>query len=99
MSILEIYLDNSATTKVCREAADAMMDMLTNNYGNPSSIHKKGTEASRALENARSALSDALSCSKEEVYFTPGGTAGNNTAIFGAAALNKRRGNSSGCDQ
>lgn len=93
VSILEIYLDNSATTKVCREAADAMMDMLTNNYGNPSSIHKKGTEASRALENARSALSDALSCSKEEVYFTPSGTAGNNTAIFGAAALNKRRGN------
>lgn len=90
---LEIYLDNSATTKVCREAADAMMKMLTENYGNPSSLHKKGIEASKALENARQYIADALSCQKDEIYFTPSGTAANNTAIFGAVNANKRRGN------
>ena len=57
---LEIYLDNSATTKVCREAADAMMKMLTENYGNPSSLHSKGVEASKALENARQNIADVF---------------------------------------
>lgn len=90
---MEIYLDNSATTKVCREAADAMMKMLTDNYGNPSSLHRKGIEASKALENAREAVADALSASKDEIYFTPSGTVANNTAIFGAVNANKRKGN------
>lgn len=90
---MEIYLDSSATTRVCREAADAMMNMLLNNYGNPSSLHKKGTEASKALENARASVASALDASKEEIYFTNSGTTANNTAIFGAAYANKRRGN------
>lgn len=90
---MEIYLDNSATTRVCREAADKMTDMLMNNYGNPSSLHKKGIEASMALEKARGNLADALSCSKDEIYFTSSGTTANNTAIFGAVSANKRRGN------
>ncbi len=90
---MEIYLDNSATTKPCREATDAMIQMLTENYGNPSSLHKKGVEASKALENARTRLADALSCSKDEIFFTPSGTAANNTAIFGAVQSNKRKGN------
>ena len=90
---MEIYLDNSATTKVCREAADAMMKMLSDNYGNPSSLHRKGIEASKALENAREAVADALSVSKDEIYFTPSGTVANNTAIFGAVNANKRKGN------
>lgn len=90
---MEIYLDNSATTKVCREAADAMMTMLTSNYGNPSSLHKKGTEASRALERSREIVADALSASKDEIYFTNSGTTANNTAIFGAVSANRRKGN------
>jgi len=90
---LEIYLDNSATTKVCREAADSMMKMLTENYGNPSSLHKKGIEASVALEKARETVANALSCSKEEIFFTTSGTTANNTAIFGAVNANKRKGN------
>ena len=90
---LEIYLDNSATTKVCREAADAMMKMLTENYGNPSSLHSKGVEASKALENARQNIADALSCSKDEIFFTTSGTTANNTAIFGAVNANRRKGN------
>lgn len=90
---MEIYLDNSATTKVCREAADAMMKMLTENYGNPSSLHKKGVEASVSLEKARETVANALSCSKEEIFFTTSGTTANNTAIFGAVNTNKRKGN------
>lgn len=90
---MEIYLDNSATTRVCREAAEKMTDMLVNNYGNPSSLHKKGVEASTALEKARGYIADTLSCSKDEIYFTSSGTAANNTAIFGAVNANKRRGN------
>lgn len=90
---MEIYLDNSATTKVCREAADAMMKMLTENYGNPSSLHSKGVQASKALENARETLANALSCSKDEIFFTTSGTTANNTAIFGAVNANKRKGN------
>lgn len=90
---MEIYLDNSATTKVCREAADAMMKMLTENYGNPSSLHSKGVEASKALENARQNLADTLSCSKDEIFFTTSGTTANNTAIFGAVNANRRKGN------
>lgn len=90
---MEIYLDNSATTKVCREAADAMMKMLTENYGNPSSLHSKGVEASKALENARESIANALSCSKDEIFFTTSGTTANNTAIFGAVNANKRKGN------
>lgn len=90
---MEIYLDNSATTRVCREAADAMMNMLMNNYGNPSSLHKKGVDASRALESARSNIANALSASKEEIYFTNSGTTANNTAIFGAVTANRRKGN------
>lgn len=90
---MEIYLDNSATTKVCREAADAMMKMLTENYGNPSSLHSKGVEASKALESARETIANALSCSKDEIFFTTSGTTANNTAIFGAVNANKRKGN------
>lgn len=90
---MEIYLDNSATTKVCREAADAMMKMLTENYGNPSSLHKKGVEASVSLEKARETVANALSCSKEEIFFTTSGTTANNTAIFGAVNANRRKGN------
>lgn len=89
---LEIYLDNSATTKMCAEAVSEMTAMLTDNYGNPSSLHKKGVEASRALDNARARLARAFSCSPDEVFFTSGGTSANNTAIFGAVGASHRRG-------
>ncbi len=90
---MEIYLDNSATTYLCKEATDAAVKMLTGNYGNPSSLHAKGVEASKALENARENVANALGASKDEIYFTPSGTAANNTAIFGAVNANKRKGN------
>ncbi len=90
---MEIYLDNSATTKVCPEAVNEMTETLMHSWGNPSSLHKKGVEASRVLENARLRLARAFSCSPDEVYFTSSGTTANNTAIFGAVYANRRRGN------
>ena len=90
---MEIYLDNSATTKVCREAADAMMSVLTDNYGNPSAVHAKGVKAKTALETARGRIADVLSCDPAEIYFSHSGTLANNTAIFGAAEARKKSGN------
>ena len=88
----EIYLDNSATTKVCSEAVEKMIEMMTENYGNPSSLHRKGYEAQKELEDVRKTVADFLSAEKEEIYFTSGGTEGNNTAVFGAVGALKRRG-------
>ena len=90
---MDIYLDNSATTKVCREAVDAMLPVLTDNFGNPSAVHARGVRAKTALETARGRIANVLSCAPEEVYFSHSGTLANNTAIFGAAEMKKRAGN------
>ena len=90
---MDIYLDNSATTRVCREAVDAMLPVLTDNFGNPSAVHARGVRAKTALETARGRIAEALSCAPEEVYFSHSGTLANNTAIFGAAEMKKRAGN------
>ncbi len=87
------YLDNSATTKVCEKAKKNMLDALENCWGNPSSLHEKGIEAESLLLRARETVARALSCEKDEIFFTSGGTEGNNLAVFGAAYGNKRKGN------
>lgn len=87
------YLDNSATTKVCEKAKKNMIDALESCWGNPSSLHEKGIEADNLLLKAREAVAKTLSCEKEEIFFTSGGTEGNNLAVFGAAYANKRKGN------
>ncbi|MBW7573095.1 cysteine desulfurase family protein [Caproiciproducens faecalis] len=89
----EIYLDNSSTTMVCREAADKVMELMTNNYGNPSSLHTKGFYAEQELSAARQEIATLLGVQQEEIYFTSGGTESNNLAIFGAAHAMRRRGN------
>lgn len=89
----EIYLDNSATTRVCPEAVDEMIRVMTVEYGNPSSLHEKGVGAEHAVESAREAIAELLKAGREEIYFTSGGTESNNTAVFGAARALKRRGN------
>ena len=61
----EIYLDNSATTKVCQQAVEKMIEIMTENYGNPSSLHKKGYEAQKELEAVRKTVADFLSAEKE----------------------------------
>lgn len=86
------YLDNSATTKPDKAVADKIYEMLTVNFGNPSSFHKKGLNANLELRAAREKIANALSCESEEIYFTSGGTEANNLAILGAAEAGKRKG-------
>ena len=90
---MEVYLDNSATTKVCPQAVAAITQMLTENYGNPSSTHSKGLDAGEVLLKARKQVAGILSCSPDEIYFTTGGSVANNTAIYGTVKSLRRRGN------
>lgn len=90
---MAVYLDNSATTKPCREAVDAVNYMMTENYGNPSSLHSVGIEAAKSLISSREALARVLACEKDEIYFTSGATEANNLALFGACAAKRRAGN------
>lgn len=90
---MNAYLDNSATTALCKEAKEKMLEAIENNWGNPSSLHEKGIEADMLLVSARRAVAKALSAEEKEIIFTSGGTEGNNLAVFGAAYGNKRKGN------
>ena len=87
-----VYLDNAATTQVCRAAADKALEMMTVNYGNPSSLHRMGASAEQAVETARKQVSKLLGCSPETLFFTSGGTESNNLAVFGAALAKQRAG-------
>ena len=87
------YLDNSATTQVCEAAAQAALDMMRLNYGNPSSLHGLGIKAEEQVEAARQAVAESLSVDGKNIIFTSGGTEGNNTVLFGAAQALSRRGN------
>lgn len=91
--ILEIYLDNSATTVVCHEAAKAALGVMTDLYGNPSAVHSFGVKAKTVLENSRKTLADALGADSSEIYFSHSGTLANNTAIFGAVNARRKMGN------
>ena len=88
----EAYLDNSSTTRVCEPAAAKVMELMTENYGNPSSLHTLGFRAEQALTEARRNIAAALGAKEDEVFFTSGGTESNNLAIFGAAYARKRMG-------
>lgn len=90
---MAVYLDNSATTAPCPEAVEAVNFMMTENFGNPSSLHGAGISAMREIISARESIAKALSCEKDEIFFTSGATEANNLAIFGAAYANRRRGN------
>lgn len=90
---MAVYLDNSATTKPCKEAVSAVCNALEENYGNPSSLHKLGIDAAKAVIKARQSIADLMDCEKDEIFFTSGGTEANNLAVFGAAYANRRKGN------
>ena len=89
---LEHYLDNSATTAVSAAAAEKALKVMTEIYGNPSSLHTKGIEAEKELENARRVIASKLGAQEEEIFFTSGGTEANNLALFGAVEAKKRSG-------
>ena len=80
-----IYLDNSATTKPCAEAVDAMMTAMTENWGNPSALYNFGIDTARQLKSARHTVAAALSAEPDRVFFTSGGTEADNWAIFSTA--------------
>lgn len=88
----EHYLDNSATTRVSQLAAKKALQIMTECYGNPSSLHTKGMQAEQELIKARKIIADSIKAKENEIYFTSGGTEANNTAIFGTAKAKARQG-------
>ena len=89
---MRIYVDNAATTRMSDAALKAMMPYLTEEYGNPSSLHTLGQQAKEALEEARQTVADCLGCEAREIYFTSGGSEADNQAILSAARLGARKG-------
>ena len=89
---MSVYLDNSATTKPCEKAVKKALEMMNDNFGNPSSLHLCGYNAKKELDSARRTVSTTLGCQENEVFFTPSGTVANNTAIFGTAKVKQREG-------
>ena len=77
-----IYLDNSATTKPCPEAVEAMANAMTENWGNPSALYNFGIDTARQLKTARHTVATALGAEPDRVFFTSGGTEADNWAIF-----------------
>lgn len=89
---MEIYLDNSATTRCFPEAAKRMYQVLTEDYGNPSSLHQKGIDAEKYVREAKEIIAKNLKAEPKEIYFTSGGTESDNLALMGVAHANQRAG-------
>ena len=89
---MEHYLDNSATTRVCPEAAEAALRAMTEIYGNPSSTHTVGREAKKLLDASRAQAAAALGCRSEELVFTSCGSESDNWAILRGAEAMRRKG-------
>ena len=87
-----IYLDNSATTKPCPQAVEAMTKALTENWGNPSALYGFGIDAARQLRQARHTVAAALGAEPDRVFFTSGGTEADNWAVLGTAKRLGKRG-------
>ena len=80
-----IYLDNAASTQIHEDVLDAMLPYLKEQYGNPSSIHRYGRLANKAIEKARKQIAMLINADASEILFTSGGTESNNTALYGIA--------------
>ncbi len=89
---MEHYLDNSATTRVCPEAAQAAMEAMLETYGNPSSTYTKGREAKKLVDRARRQVSAALGCEASELVFTSCGSESDNWALLSGAEAMSRKG-------
>jgi cysteine desulfurase len=89
---MKIYLDNAATTKIDDRVLKVMLPYFSDKYGNASSIHTKGQEAKRALEQARKIIAKSINAKPSEIVFTSGGTESNNLAVKGIAFADKDRG-------
>lgn len=89
----EVYLDNSATTRAYDEVGELVRKVLCEDYGNPSSMHKKGMEGENYIKEAKETLARLLKVQEKEIFFTSGGTESDNMALIGTARANKRAGN------
>ena len=90
---MEIYFDNSATTQVIPRVSDAVVRAMTQDYGNPSSLHHKGYAAEKYVREARETIASVLKGNEREILFTSGGTESDNMALIGGAMANRRAGN------
>lgn len=89
---MEAYLDNSATTKCSKAATEKMVQLLQEDFGNPSSLHTMGQKAEKHVKEAKKKIARTLKAEEKEIIFTSGGTESNNLAVLGSAEANKRGG-------
>jgi len=89
----KIYLDNASTTILSAEVLSEMLPVLTNTFGNSSSIHSFGRDALKLVENAKSIVAETINCKPREIHFTSGGSEANSWAIVGIAMANRNKGN------
>ena len=87
-----IYADNAATTKMSDGAVQRMVSLMEDTYGNPSSLYSFGQRAKEVLEEARNDVAEAIGASPKEIYFTSGGSEGDNQAIISAARIGEAKG-------
>ena len=90
---MEIYLDNSATTRCYESVRDLVGTVMCDDYGNPSSMHKKGMEAEKYVKESKETFAKLLKVQEKEIFFTSGGTESDNLALIGCARANRRAGN------
>ena len=90
---MEVYFDNSATTRCFDEVKDIVCKTMTEDFGNPSAMHKKGVEAENYVRRSAQTLAKLLKVNEKEILFTSGGTESDNLAIIGGVEANKRMGN------
>ncbi|MCI8313550.1 MAG: cysteine desulfurase [Lachnospiraceae bacterium] len=89
---MEVYLDNSATTRCLPEVAALMTRIMCEEYGNPSSMHKKGVESEKYVRYAKEVIAKCMKVQEKEILFTSGGTESDNIALMGGAYANCRAG-------
>ena len=86
---VNVYLDNSSTTRAYKECAEVVADVMYNSFGNPSSLHRKGIEAEKIVKTAREQVAETIKAAPGEIYFTSGGTESDNLAILGACRASR----------
>ena len=89
---MEVYLDNSATTKCYDSVREIVSKAMCEDYGNPSSMHKKGVDAEKYVRESKETLAKLLKVQEKEIFFTSGGTESDNLALIGCARANQRAG-------
>ena len=90
--MMEVYLDNSATTRCLPEVASLMTHIMCEDYGNPSSMHRKGVESEKYVRYAKEVIARCMKVQEKEILFTSGGTESDNIALIGGAYANCRAG-------